>query len=133
MEIIYICLIFLVIAVVLLVIAARRRGQKFSKRDLNLIHGEWHQINKKVQSQPNNALMEADRLLDFVLKRLGYTGSLGDKLKKAEKEFSNVDAVWSAHKLRNKVAHEVGFSVSQDSLNNALKAFKQAFFDLGVL
>ncbi len=109
-----------------------RQRKQISKRDLALVVSQWRVILEQAEREPKHALVEADKLLDFVLKRRGYSGAMGDKLKKAGKIFSNADNVWSAHKLRNRVVHEVGFNASRDQAVQALGYFKKALWDLGV-
>jgi len=89
----------------------------------------------RIQSIPQNNLkiLEADKLLDFVLKKSGYTQpSLGEKLKKAGSRFSDLSGLWGAHKLRNRIAHEVNFQLNNKETNLALRQFARAFEDLGV-
>lgn len=109
-----------------------RRRRRISKRDLAFVAAEWESLRRRVEKEPRHAVLEADKLLDFVLKKRGYEGTLGEKLKKAEGEFLRIDDVWNAHKLRNSVAHEVGFEVTEQEARKALSAFKQALFDLGI-
>lgn len=109
-----------------------RRRKKFSKRELALIKTEWESIRNKISREPKHALIEADRLLDFVLKKRGYEGSLGDKLKSAVGIFTHGDDVWKAHKLRNRAVHEVGFAVTEGEARKALSSYKQALWDLGI-
>ena len=47
--------------------------------------------------------------------------------------FSNLNAVWRAHKLRNAIAHEAGFEVSYKQAFNALAIYKEALKDLGAI
>lgn len=86
----------------------------------------------KLSRNPKHALLEADKLLDFVLKKKGYQGTVADKLRKAEKAFSHKDHVWEAHKLRNRAAHEVGFEVTENETRKAISYIKQALWELGV-
>lgn len=109
-----------------------RRKRGFSKRDRALVHSEWGAIRKKTDRDPKHAVIEADKLLDFVLKKRGFEGSLGDKLQRAEKYFSHFDEVWTAHKLRNRCVHEVGFDITEGEARKALSQYKQALWDLGV-
>jgi len=79
------------------------------------------------------AILNADTLLDKALKARGYKGeTMGDRLKNARNAFKNNNAVWAAHKLRNKVAHE-DIDVKSQTASHALKAFKNALKDLGAL
>jgi hypothetical protein len=77
-------------------------------------------------------IMEADKVLDKALKLLGFQGSLGDKLKQAGPRFRDVNGVWSAHKLRNRLAHELNSSPSPEETKRAMRAFQAALKDLGV-
>ncbi len=77
-------------------------------------------------SDPARRVVEADIVLDHALKGLGYQGQMGDKLKKMGVRFSNLDSVWRAHKLRNRIAHEPGVQISEKEAEVALKAFEKA-------
>ena len=80
------------------------------------------------------AIIEGDKLLDKAMMEMGMPGkTMGDRLKKAGGRFSNLNAVWRAHKLRNAIAHESGFEVSFTQATNALAIFKQALKDLGAI
>lgn len=127
---------FLISALLLLaaleVFLVWRRRRKLTKRDLSLVSKEWESIRSKIEKEPKHALIEADKLLDFVLKKRGFHGSLSEKLKTAEKFFSNIDDVWTAHKLRNRAVHEIGFDVMEQEIRKALSSYKKALWDLGV-
>lgn len=81
-------------------------------------------------SDPARRVVEADIVLDHALKGLGYQGQFGEKLKKMGVRFSNLDAVWKAHKLRNRIAHEPGVSIADAEAEQALRAFERALKDL---
>lgn len=81
-----------------------------------------------------SSINEADKLLDHVMKQLGYEGErMGERLKQAGPRFTDRNAVWRAHKLRNALAHEVGFDLIPLQAKEALKDFEQALKDLGAL
>ena len=80
------------------------------------------------------SIIEADKLLDKALVEMGVPGkTMGDRLKKSGARFTNLNAVWRAHKLRNAIAHESGFEVSFKQAFNALSVYKQALKDLGAI
>lgn len=80
------------------------------------------------------AIFEADKLLDHALKNRGYGGdTMGDRLKNASRGFMNTDAVWHAHKLRNRLAHEQNVPLNGVVVDKALRSFKAALKDLGAL
>ena len=83
----------------------------------------------------NMAIVDADKLLDKALRESGVQGkTMGERLKKCGKEkFSNLNSVWSAHKIRNQIAHEPRFSVSYEQSKRALGIYRQALKDLGAI
>ena len=128
--------IFIVAAVVVFFfveffIRRRRRG-KLSQSHQDFIAKSWKVLREDAKHSHQQAIIEADKLLDFALKCRGYQGTLGEKLTKAEAEFSDNDGVWSAHKLRNRLSHEVGFRVTAEQTQAALSQFHKALRDLGV-
>ena len=59
------------------------------------------------------AIIDADKLLDKAMVEMGAPGkTMGDRLKKVGGRFSNLNAVWRVHKLRNAIAHETDLEVS---------------------
>ena len=79
-------------------------------------------------------IIKADKLLDKALCESGAPGrTMGDRLKKAGHRFSDVNAVWRAHKLRNSIAHDSDVDVTMKRASTALAAFKQALKDLGAI
>lgn len=81
------------------------------------------------------AIFEADKVLDEVLRLAGFPGeTLGDKLKNIKQEkLPNIQDVWEAHKLRNRLAHETDFKLNRDIAERALTIYEQTFRDLGLL
>lgn len=71
-------------------------------------------------------VLAADSVLDLALTELGFAGSLGDKLKKAGPRIPNIQAVWDAHKLRNRLAHEHDASVHSAQADRAVRVLEQA-------
>lgn len=124
--------VFLAVDLLLVVyVLYRRSKKKFSESDLRFFKEQW----AKIQASPDakHAILDADKLLNVVLRKKSFQGGVGDQLKKAEKFFSDVNGVWSAHKLRNRVAHELDMRVSMGERTSALKSFEKALKDLGAL
>ena len=91
-------------------------------------------LNKENYLSFANVITEADKLLDKALIEMGIPGkTMGERLKKSGTKFSNLNAVWRAHKVRNAIAHEAGFEVSFQQAKNALEIYKQALKDLGAI
>jgi len=108
------------------------RKKRLSGRDIEKIRKLWQDITSVADQHPEQAILKADKLLDFALQQAGYRGSLGEKLQKARHVFHDNNAVWSAHKLRNRIAHEVDIQIGKTQVSTALLAFKRAFSDLGI-
>lgn len=90
----------------------------------------------KIENEQNNmvALIGADKLLDEALKRAHIRGeTMGERLKNAKGLIKDVNGVWFAHKLRNKVVHEPGADISFGETKRALRFFRNALKDLGAL
>jgi hypothetical protein len=68
--------------------------------------------------------------LDYALRIHGFSGSLGDKLKASGPRFSDLNGVWSAHRVRNNIAHDLS-DIRVDVLKTALRQYKRALSDLG--
>ncbi len=80
------------------------------------------------------SVINCDKLLDKAMIEMGIPGKkMGDRLKKAGEKFTNLNAVWRAHKLRNAIAHESDLEVSYKQASNAVAVYKQALKDLGAI
>ncbi len=91
-------------------------------------------ISRDNQASCHMAILNADKLLDMALKESRYSGqTMGDRMKSANDVWKNANSVWTAHKVRNKLAHEPGASVGYELTLRTLGIFKQALKDLGVI
>ena len=85
-----------------------------------------HAWNAAIEiKDPSLRVMEAEKVCDAVFKALGYTGTFAEKLNQAGPRLEHVDAIWNAHRLRNKIAHEVHVRVSAAQSDRALQVFAQ--------
>lgn len=80
------------------------------------------------------AVIEADKLLDEVLRSMGMPGaSLGERLTFAQKKYFRLRQVWWAHKVRNQLVHEDGFDLKRSQAHAAVKGFRDALRELGAM
>jgi hypothetical protein len=124
-------IVYLVIFVVLLVLFGlyvlvgpklwRPRVSADASRDIRRM---WALV--ETQADPHRKIMESAALLDRTLKEAGFSGTLGDKWKKASLYAGNTDGVWKAIKLRNVVAHEIGSKVSESDVRLSMEVMKKA-------
>lgn len=127
----------LVVGILLIVvITLTKRGpapldiEKYRKRWLTI----EQELNKTEPSSYHLAILNADKLLDQALKERGVKGeTMGERMKTAREIWSNANAVWYAHKLRNQIAHESDVKIGYDDARRALAAFKQALKDMGAI
>lgn len=123
-------------AILFAVITLTRKGP--SKLDINKYRSRWMTIEQQLKrDEPMTfqvCVMNADTLLDQALKDKGVQGTtMGERMKQFQQKWSNANNVWTAHKLRNQLAHEPEFKVNYDSARRALAAFKQALKDVGAI
>lgn len=92
------------------------------------------QLTRENSANLSMVVLEADKLLDQALRERGIKGeTMGARMKIAKDTWSNANAVWTAHKLRNQIAHESDVVVGYDDARRALGAFKQALKDIGAI
>lgn len=103
------------------------------------VNKEWESITKRliVKDEANYklAIIEADKLLDTVLKKLTIPGAtMGERLKAIPvAQLPSIDNVWQAHRLRNHLVHTTEFGLTENKAKQAIDIYKQAFNELKVL
>ncbi len=118
------------------IIELTKKGTKHL--DVDHYRAKWlsieHQLKQDEPSSRHLVVLNADKLLDQALKDRGVKGTtMGERLKSSAQLFSNRNNIWSAHKLRNQIAHESDVNVSHDAARRALESFKQALKDIGAI
>jgi hypothetical protein len=89
-------------------------------------------------SNPNDwklAIIEADIILDDILKKQGYAGnSLGERLKSiAPSQLESLQDAWEAHKVRNNIAHQgADFILTQRLAQETITKYQRVFTEFGV-
>lgn len=73
---------------------------------------------------PTERIMRYDMIMHHILKDYGYSGNVGDQLKAEPRVIRNLNAIWSLHKLRNKLAHSME-TVSEDLLERKADEFEK--------
>lgn len=112
--------------------------KRISSTDQAQIREQWLGIAELIKlgkpSTLKEALVKADKLLDFALHNLVDGETLGERLKNSKDKFtrSGYDALWKAHKVRNALAHELSYDPPTFILKEALEGFKQALKELGL-
>lgn len=98
---------------------------------------DWQGIELLMRS-PNSsdwnmAILRADSLLDDTLRETGIQGAtMADRLKVVDpNQLPSLDRVWSAHRLRNAIAHNPTDQHTRETIVSAIASYRQAFRDLG--
>lgn len=130
MEWLVIIVVLLLVFLVLFQLFFVRKSGKWSVADVKLCKSAWQNI--LTEKDMRHQIMEADKLLGHMFKRKGLQGSIGEILKSRSSMFSDINGLWYAHKMRNKLAHEMDFKVRPQDVKLALRSFKRALKDIGL-
>ena len=134
--------IFLLIGVLILAVVfilyismARKSSPKLNQEKFQ---SRWLAIENSISRDNvaacHLAIINADKLLDQALKDAHYKGDkMADRMKTADSKWRNANHIWTAHKIRNKLAHEPDAKASYDLTLQTLSAFKQGLKDLGAI
>ena len=108
--------------------------------DREFIKEEWAEVSQllglNTPSSRKDALIRADKVLDYVLKKISPGETMGKRLKGAQKSFSDYsiyDGLWKAHKVRNSLVHEAGFEPPHYVVVGAVNQIKAGLRDLGII
>lgn len=126
----------IILAALLLVFISIKKGVKpldveyFRTKCLEI----EHQLKPDDQASCHFCVLNGDNLVDRALKNKGFKGkTMGDRLKNAKSFLSNNNDVWTAHKIRNKIAHEPNVRIEYKDARFALNAYRKALKDLGAI
>jgi len=111
--------------------------QKEKERNSN---PRWHYILTLIES-PNDsdwrvAIIEADSMMEEILKEKGLSGETVSELLEGAKEsgYRSIQDAWDAHLVRNQIAHEGSdFSLSQVEGRRVIKMFQNFFEELRII
>jgi len=133
MTVFFIVILIAGAGVLFLITHGRKGGRTL---DVDRYRRSWLQIERQLvrdnEQSYHLAILNADKLLDQALKQRGVKGdTMGERMKVTS--WSNANAVWSSHKLRNRIAHEHEVVVRYDEARRALAGFKQGLKDVGAI
>lgn len=105
-----------------------------------IINAKWQVVGKYYNSANQSdwklAILEADIMLYDVLKKSGFPGdSIGEMLKNTDRsKLLTLDAAWSAHKIRNEIAHQgMNYVLSRNMVERAISQYEQVFDELNFI
>ncbi len=104
--------------------------EKYQARFLAIENG----LNKNNSATFMKTVIDGDKLLDKAMVEMGIPGkTMGDRLKHGKEKFSDINAVWRAHKLRNALAHESDLEITYRQAQVAMAIYKKALKELGAI
>lgn len=98
-------------------------------------HSRWAHIQSLIESAQESdwrqAIIEADIMLEEVLRQAGYPGTtVGDRLKVAR--FESIQDAWEAHGIRNDIAHQgSAYHVDDNIAYRTIKKYEKVFKEFG--
>jgi len=112
---------------------------EFSRLDEKRVLRAWQKVKARLATQQEAerrlAVVEADLILDEVIKISGYQGeTMGDRLKQlTPANLSNIERVWRAHKIRNRIVHEPDFAITSMEAEEMVDIYHKALQEFGLL
>lgn len=100
---------------------------------------EWRKIKNRletgIESEAKLAIIEADKILDDTLNRMGFGGqTLGEKLKElTAASLPNIEEVKKSHKIRNNIVHDPTYRLDFEEAKRVVAAYEKALTDLQAL
>ena len=82
------------------------------------------------------AIIEADALLEEMVKKMGYEGTtLGEMLKNIESsDFTTLNDAWEAHKIRNQIAHQgSSFLLTKREAKRIIQLYTKVFREFDII
>jgi hypothetical protein len=78
-----------------------------------------------------HSIMESHKLFVIALKTIGGQNKNAAKvIAQHQKRFPNIKKIWTAHRLRNQLAHEIGIKVTDNDAEKIRQTFIQALKSL---
>ena len=111
----------------------------FKSYEVKKLREVWEKIVKKleteIESESKLAIIEADEMLEKVLKEMGFKGeSSGERINQLTSDLvSNLDSLKEAHRVRNNIIHDQNFRLSLAEAKKLLEIYQKTLKDLEVI
>ncbi|MCC6934436.1 MAG: hypothetical protein IT406_01945 [Candidatus Yanofskybacteria bacterium] len=119
--------------------AVPEAAEAVGNQPVGMLRARWDAILKHLDSNREGdwklAVLEADKLVEDALARAGFPGdSFGDRLTNIQPgTLQSLDGIWWAHKVRNRVAHEIDYFLRYTEAKQVLGYFETALVELNFL
>lgn len=81
----------------------------------------WQQVQHI--TEPTKQILEAEKVFTSAWRYRGVQGSFAEQWKRVGSAYSNEQAVWRAHKLRNRIVHEPNAQATKKDAELVLKEY----------
>jgi len=114
-------------------LAFRAAQRTVAAQDIPRTQLRWNRVvDQSNSSNPESwrlAILEADIMLNELLDMQGYKGeTIADKMKQVDRnKFNSIESAWDAHKIRNRIAHEGGLTLTPREVRNAIVLYERVF------
>jgi len=112
-------------------------SELLSKKDK--MKEQWNKIKKRLESENESeykvAIIEADNIIDDLIKRMGYKGeNMGERLANIpEGQLVELGEMKEAHEIRNRIIHEEDFKIDRGFAKEVLKKYEHLLHHFEVL
>jgi hypothetical protein len=103
------------------------------------LNARWDEIEKHINSTREAewkfAVIEADKLVDELLKGAGFAGdTMGDRLMNIQPgQLTTLQNLWEAHKIRNRLVHDVNYFLRYAEAKRAVGLYQKTLQELQAL
>ncbi len=102
------------------------------------LQNRWEEIMRHVDSireaEWKFAIIEADKLVDDQLKNHFPGETMGERLMNIDKtKLLSIDGLWEAHKVRNRLAHDMNYFLRHAEALRAIRLYEQTLKELEVI
>lgn len=117
----------------------RKALKEFKGTQKNKFLKTWKKIKNKlemnIEAETKLAIIEADKLLNEVFKRLGYPQkTMEEKLKNMPENFlNNANDILRAHQIRNNIINNPDYELSIIQAREIIEVYEQTFSSLQLL
>lgn len=99
----------------------------------------WQEITKHINSTNESewkfAVIEADKLVNEILKAAGFSGeTIGERLMGTDKsKLVTLDGLWEAHKIRNRLVHDTDYFLRYAEAKRAILLYEKTLKELAAV
>ncbi len=114
--------------------------EKLEPDNNGIINPKWQIVGKYYNSANKSdwklAILEADIMLYEILDKSGFPGnSIGEMLKSTDRsKLATLDNAWTAHKVRNEIAHQgLDYVLTRTKVEEAIANYEKVFEELNFI